>query len=46
MIHPGEYDDRSMFLDRGTLWRPQRGAGEGVIGCTSRRRHRARREPA
>jgi hypothetical protein len=31
MIRPGEYDDRSMFLDRGTLWRPQVGAGQGII---------------
>jgi len=31
MIRPGDYADRGMFVERGVLWRPKRGAGDGVI---------------
>jgi hypothetical protein len=31
VIRPGNYADRSIFLDRGTLWRPKVGASDGVI---------------
>jgi hypothetical protein len=30
VIHPGEYDDRGMFLDRGTLWADGRRARRAV----------------
>jgi len=31
MIRPGDYADRGMFVDRGVLYRPKVGAGDGVI---------------
>jgi hypothetical protein len=31
MTRPGEYTDRGMFVERGVRYRPQVGAGDGVI---------------
>jgi hypothetical protein len=31
VIRPGDYTNRGMFVDRGVLYRPKIGAGEGVI---------------
>jgi hypothetical protein len=31
MIRPGGYGDRGVFTDRDRVWRPKRGASDGVI---------------
>jgi hypothetical protein len=31
MIRPGDYADRSLFVDRDGVWRPKPGATDGII---------------